>query len=295
MAKVVLLVGGSGYLGRGIRRALESRGHKVVVVDQPVSLFEVTEHNAEECDFVVNLAVVAEPVPSRGIAYESDSWRTTVEGTVHLLRLCEAVDVPLIQFSTREAHGQTLSAEDVESVNGLLRPVRLVAEDVIFSPTSPYGRSKLISEWLCEASPMGFVVRLGTPYSDETPRAGGGLVATLVRNAVQQQRVVLDGGGRQFRDPLHTDDLAELLLLIEELRPAESVFNAGFGGQNIISLREIALAANPDVEIVDREGGDFGFAMDTARALDLLKWRPKVLVRERIPHYVRAYSQATGG
>lgn len=291
MTKTVALIGGAGYLGRGVQQALGFRGHDFRVFDRPVSLFEVTEADIRMCDLVVNLAVVAEPAPSRGVAHSSESWRTTVDGVIHLLRICESVGVPIIQLSTREAHGQTLSEEDVVQSAGLLRPMRLIHEEVPLAPVSAYGRTKLISEWLCEASPLGFVVRLGTPYSDETPQKGGGLVATIVRNAVQQGRVTLTGGGRQFRDPLHTDDLTDLLLRIERFRPNVTVFNAGFAGDNTISLREIALLANPDVKIEDQVGGDFGYAVDIGLAQRLLEWQPKVLVRERIPVYARDFAK----
>jgi len=287
----ILLVGGNGYIGRGIQRILtEKSGLEAQVIDLPTSLFSLSRKAIKDVDAIFNLAVTAEPEQSAGIGYASESWRTTVDGTVHLLQLCESVDIPLIQFSTREVHSKTFAAEDVVQVGENLRPLKLIPEDVAFAPRSAYGRSKLISEWLCAASPVGYAVRLGTPYSDETPSSGGGLVASVIRTAVLSGAIDLDGGGRQFRDPLHVEDLTALALKVAAQRPGIKVFNAGHGGDNVISLREIALIANPDVEIHTTPGGDLGFAMDTSLAREVLDWSPGVQVRSKIPAYAKAYA-----
>lgn len=290
--KKALVIGGRGYLGRGIVRALkDTLDVQVHVVDHPETLFDLAVADVCGWDSVINLAVHADTATSKGLSHKSLSWTVSVAGTSFLIDLCEEANVPLIHFSTREVHAATLGLEDIVEVDGLFRPTILIPEDMPFNPVSAYGRSKLIAEWLCEASPLGYVVRLGTPYSDEMPNEGGGLVASIIRQAVRGSKIILHGGGKQFRDPVHVEDLARLAVLIGDSRPQESIFNASFGGENLISLRELAILANPEVKIETQIGGDFGFAMDNALVEKVLGWKPEVLIRDRIPHYAKAYKE----
>ena len=290
--KSALIIGGRGYLGRGLVHALKNiLNVQVHIVDHPETLFDLTVEDLHGYDSVINLAVHADTVVSPGLSHKSQSWRVTVEGTSFLIDLCEDANVPLIHFSTREVHAATLRLEDVVEVDGLFRPMILIPEEMPFRPVSAYGRSKLIAEWLCAASPTGNVVRLGTPYSDEMPNEGGGLVASIIRQAVRNGKVVLHGGGKQIRDPVHVEDLARLAVLIADSRPKESVFNASFGGENLISLRELALLANSEVKIETQIGGDFGFAMDNSLVEKVLGWKPQVLIRDRIPSYAQSFAE----
>jgi nucleoside-diphosphate-sugar epimerase len=59
--------------------------------------------------------------------------------------------------------------------------------------------------------------------------------------------------------------------------------NAGGGKQNIISLKEFITLAVPDVKLVKGPQGDYGFAFDNSKATRLTKWKPQVLIREKIP------------
>jgi len=291
----IMLVGGLGYLGRGLAPALGSElGHEVKIVDFPRSLFDLGEDDLAGFDAVVNLSVFADRTGSIGLSRKGQAWKVNVDGVSHLQEICDKTDTCLVQLSTRECHGLTFSEGDVYLKDGVFRPKLLIGEDVPYKPTSEYGRSKLVAEWICLSSPVGYVVRLGTPYTDEIPPTGGGLIVSLVRDSVVKGIVELDNGGRQFRDPLHVLDLASLISRIIAERPRESLFNAAYGGENLISLREIVHLANPDAQVIERVGrGDYGFAMDTSRALNELGWQPKITVRGKIEEFARIL--AAGG
>lgn len=291
MPKTVLLVGGKGYLGRGMSHSLEASGHRVKIWDFPNEIASLRASDVVSVDLIMNLAVVAEPAVSAGLSHHSTSWRTNVHDFSQLIDVCQEAGKTLVHFSTREVHAATFREDEVSLVGDVFRPKRLMGEDVEFKPGSAYGRSKLIAEWLCEGADRCFVVRLGTPYTDETPAAGGGLIATLVRKAVFDGRLDLQRGGRQFRDPLHVQDISDLAILLSSGIPKERVFNAGGGPQNIVSLKEIALLANPDCVIAETAGGDFGFAMDIDLAAQRLGWQPQVGVREAIGRFAAAYAK----
>ncbi|NDD72320.1 MAG: hypothetical protein EBZ52_03980 [Actinobacteria bacterium] len=70
--------------------------------------------------------------------------------------------------------------------------------------------------------------------------------------------------------------LADLTLKIFEDGAYQQVLNAAGGEENIISLREICVAANPEVVIENgSENLDYGFIMDIQNAINL-GWQPRV-------------------
>lgn len=290
MSKRVLLVGGAGYLGRGLSHSLEASGHRVKIWDLPKSIKDLRAREVSSVDVVLNLAVVAETTVSAGLSHHSASWVTNVQDFSQLIDVCDAAGKPLVHFSTREVHGATFRKDEVTLLGDVFRPKHALNENLGFNPSSAYGRSKLVAEWLCEGGEGCFVVRLGTPYTDEAPATGGGLIATLVRKAVNDGRLELQGGGRQFRDPLHVSDISDLALRLSEQRPVQRVFNVGGGSHNIISLKEVALLANPDCVVVETAGGDYGFAMNNDLATNRLGWEPLVGVREAIGRFAVAYA-----
>lgn len=285
----LLLVGGHGLLGRGMIRILE-KNYSILVNDIQEGLFSLSASSMREFDLVgiVNLAVVAD-TQSHYVSVGSSSWTTNVLGTEHLRDLAEELDIPLIHLSTREVLGPVFTVDDVLEVDGLFRPKWLVPESHPLNPQNDYGQTKLISEWIVQSWSKGYVIRIATPYTDEVPRIGGGLLPALVRNSLSGKAVTLTQGGKQFRDPVHTDDIATLVSGLIEAQPSEQLFNCAYGEDNLISLVEIVRIINSDIVIESINGGDPGFAFDTSRARELVHWTPYVKVRDRIGTLVNSW------
>ena len=79
-----------------------------------------------------------------------------------------------------------------------------------------------------------------------------------------------------MRDPLHVDDLTELILRIFDLKAFSMLFHAGGGVDNFLNLKTICTLGNPKVKISPgKNNNDFGFLFDNSRAQEL-GWFPKV-------------------
>jgi nucleoside-diphosphate-sugar epimerase len=185
-------------------------------------------------------------------------------------------------MSTREVLGPIYTEADVVQVDGDYRPKFLVNEGAPYSPGNFYGKSKIMAEFISESHPKSSVIRLTTCYTDYDHPGGNWMVA-LVKAAVNGRPVSLTRGGRQFRDPLHIDDLGRLMEAIHSSNAWGEKFHAGGGDANMISLLEFVLTANPGVKVEQAPGGDFGFAFDNSKASKMTGWSPRILVRERIP------------
>jgi len=278
----ILLIGHEGYLGRSLFGYL-NRYHSVLGWDKKEDLFELSGSilARENIDILINLSVVAD-VQSRRFEIDTPTDLVNVTGARHIAKILKGAQIGWFQFSTREVLSPIYSSNDVIETDNGYRPGLLVHEDAPYAPRNRYGKSKIIAEFISESHPYSDVIRLSTPYNDNYHPTGG-LILQLVKTVVEGRPAALTRGGEQFRDPLHTDDLARLIVQLHERKIFGEKIHAGGGERNYISLKEIVRLADPQVEIVPAEGGDYGFAYDISKARKLAEWEPQVLIREKIP------------
>jgi len=278
----ILLIGHEGYLGRGLHAYLR-RAHEVIGWDKQEDLFKLDTGflARSQIELLINLSVMADR-QSATFRADEPTDKVNVEGARHLARILKGSDITWIQMSTREVLGPVYAREDVYTTEAGYRPKFLVNEKCPYAPKNFYGKSKLMAEFLSESHPNSAIIRLTTAYTDYSHPAGYWVVA-LIKSAVRGAPVTLTQGGQQFRDPLHTDDLARLILAVHDKRAFGQRFHAGGGEANMISLLEFVKTANPEVRIESAAGGDFGFAFDIRKATEMTGWRPEVRVREKIP------------
>lgn len=263
----VLVTGGAGYIGSHMAHALIERGEKVVVLDNlstglrrlvpDAAAFvhgDVGDKNLvswilleHDVDCVVHFAgstVVPDSVKDP-LTYYANNTVSSRE----LISACVDIGVRHFIFSSTAAvYGVTDRAT--------------LDENAVTSPSNPYGRSKLATEWILEdaaaASSMHYValryfnVAGADPLGrtgQSTPRA-----THLIKRACQAalgQHSYLEIFGVDFptrdgtgvRDYIHVSDLISAhMLALDHLRDGgeSSVFNCGYGRG--FSVREVICA-----------------------------------------------------
>ena len=272
-----LIVGGGGFLGKGFINCLNS-DDEYAVFDKDKDLFSLSQSILAKINpnLIINLSVVAD-FKDKGVNPESDYYRVNVGGLSHLLNLAKLNSIPLIQISTREVIGlrnwnlinsaSTVKAIDFPKVN----------ESEPCFPLHSYGKTKLIAEYIAQSFSLATVIRLNTCYTDDL-KSNKGLIANLYNKVMSQGSIELTNKGAAVRDPMHVKDLVSIVKSIMKNGAFGEIFHAGGGGENVMSLREICLTFNEDVEIknVEKEGVDLGFLMDVTKAYKDLDWRPSV-------------------
>ena len=277
----ILLIGHEGYLGRGLHAFLRRR-HEVVGWDKREDLFTLDASllARENIELLINLSVAADRQSPTFVA-GAPTDDVNVGGARHLANILKGSDITWIQMSTREVLGPVYRASDVRKTNAGYRPRLLVDEKSAYAPQNFYGKSKVMAEFISESHQRSIVIRLSTCYTD-FDHPGGNWVVSLIRSAVQDKPVGLTHNGLQFRDPLHIDDLGDLMVTLHRKKIFGERIHAGGGRRNLISLREFVERANPNVKVERRPGGDYGFAFDIRKALRLTGWQPTILIREKI-------------
>jgi CDP-paratose 2-epimerase len=286
------------------RAALRSRGITVQHGDvRNASDFE----NLPAVDWVIDAA--ANPSVLAGIDNRSSS-RQVIEhnlyGTVNLLEYCKRIQAGLILLSTSRVYSIAALAalplikgkEAFEWDKAATSPVGasingLTTEFSTSPPISLYGSTKLASEQLALEYRHAFnfpvwINRCGViAGAGQFGTAEQGIFSYWIHAYAEKRPlkyIGFDGSGRQVRDALHPDDLAELVALQFEhsSQPERAILNVGGGADNAMSLAQLTnwceerfgkhtVESNPTPRSFDVPW----LVMDNRQTTAQFDWRPK--------------------
>jgi UDP-glucose 4-epimerase/dTDP-L-rhamnose 4-epimerase len=312
--RTVLVTGGCGHIGSRIVRQLAEAGHVVDVLDTMdaypfgyVDEFgaaryarEVTRGSVVDPDALKNLRNDYDII-IHGAAYADVAgcnyqpaldFHANVLGTQQMLEHARASGLERFVFvSSASVYGSPPWADPATP------PVW--TESATVAPTSTYANSKLWGEnqTMLYHQLHGLnatAVRYFSVYGEpQVPKylSHSWCVAWFAMRASAGALCRLNGGGRQVRDFVHVDDVAEATIRAA-LAPGANgtVLNVGTGRPTTIRAVADHIAAYfPGLRVEDapRPPGDpMGGYADTARMAELLGWRPSVTLPEGIERYV---------
>ena len=251
-----LVTGGAGYIGSHMVLRLADAGHEVVVLDNLVTGFDwAVDPRATLVEGNIgDMGVVGDIIAKHKI--------TEIVHFAGSIVVPESVSDPLKYYGNNTAASRNLIEAAVRggvkhfifsstaAVYGMtgLEPV---GEDYPLNPMSPYGRSKLMTEWMLKdvaaAHPItyGVLRYFNVAGADPKKRTGQStpLATHLIKVACQTalgQRDKMDIFGTDYptpdgtcvRDYIHVTDLVEAhALLLEHLRKGgdSTTLNCGYG------------------------------------------------------------------
>ncbi|MET4279025.1 MULTISPECIES: UDP-glucose 4-epimerase GalE [unclassified Bradyrhizobium] len=303
----ILVTGGAGYIGSQTVLDLTDAGEAVVVLDDLSTGFEaavsrnarlvvgdagdmtlvsrlIAEHNVDAIMHFAGSIVVPDSVADPLRYYRNNTSKTRA-----LIEAAVAGRVPHFIFSSTAA---------IYSCEGL----RPVDEGGLIRPQSPYGRSKLMSEWMLEdvsrVHPISYAVLRYFNVAGADPQRGIGqstrgashLIKAASEAAIGKRPFVEVFGtdyptsdGTCVRDYIHVKDLADAhRLALARLRNGVGniIANCGYGrGYSVLEvLHAVEQLSGKKLDIrkaARRPGDPARLIADPRVAISQLDWRPK--------------------
>ena len=315
-----LVTGGAGFIGCNVVRRLLELGHRVVVLDdlsrrgtaENLAWLEtlgrltfarqdvrdaggVAELMVAHRDADVVLHLAGQVAVTTSVTDPRTDFEINALGTFNVLEgIRRAGGSPVVLYaSTNKVYGN-MEQEGVELRNGRYAYKHLargVSETAPLDFHSPYGCSKgtadqYVRDYARIYGMRSVVFRQSCIYG---PRQFGiedqGWVAWFTIAAVLSRPITIFGDGRQVRDVLYADDLADCYLrAVEQIDHTQGqIYNVGGGPDNQLSLLELLelLSARVGRKITTafadwRPGDQKVFISDIAKAKRDFGWFPKV-------------------
>lgn len=293
-----VILGGSGFLGRHVGKAMHAAGHQVWSVDcraiepvhqapwlvgQVVAPYADVNTWWDEClapDCVVHLASSTVPATA-----SNDPICDVNDNLVGLLQLIKG----LVSKGTRP---RILFASSGGSVYGIPQSVP-IAEDHQSVPIGAYGVTKMAIEHHLRIaeSTDGLphrILRLSNPYGEwQRPNGIQGVISVFAHRALCGQPVDVWGDGSVVRDFVYAGDVAQAFLAAAVHAGPARVFNIGGGAghsvNHILKTLEHLLGRHVERHIHSARPFDPPInVLDIRRAKDELHWAPTVAFEEGV-------------
>ena len=303
----ILVIGGAGYIGSHVVKALGEQGHAILTYDN-------LSTGNRRAILAGDLGVGDLADVPRLEQVVREFGPDTVMHFAASIVVSESVKQPLAYYLNNTAN--TFRLLDVLIKNNVNRfifsstaavygmPETLpVTEDTPFNPINPYGTSKMMAELVLRdiataypdfryaairyfnvagADPEG---RIGQSYRNPTH-----LITRALKTAMGEfERLEIYGtdyptpDGTCIRDYIHVEDLASAhLLALEYLREGKTsdVFNCGYGHgysvQEVIDMvKRVTGRAFPVVSALRRDGDPTELVADNSKIQRTLGWEPR--------------------
>lgn len=296
MVKNILITGGAGFIGSHLAEALVIKGYDVIIIDDlsrgkcenlkgihdeiefmrgNITNFELIQDLVKRSDVVFHLAALSRVIPS--IENPELCFKSNIEGTEIIARLCARFGKKMIFSSSREIYGTAIYIP--------------VDEKHPLKPENPYGTSKLAGEKIIESYSKCYnlkyvILRLANVFGN---RDFDRVIPIFIKNSLNNKDSIIYGG-KQILDFIYINDVIEGFL--KAIGTDENlIVNIGSGrGTTLIELASIIndISKNEGKLIFkDKRTGEVeSFIANINKSSEVLDWKPKVLLEDGLKRLI---------
>ena len=311
--KIILVTGGAGFIGSNFIRYLIQKypNFKVINFDKltyagNLNNLTTIEDNANYVfikgdvadpkdvktafeqfnpDYVVHFA--AESHVDKSIINPDIFLQTNVLGTQILLNYSREHKVQkFVQISTDEVYGSI--SNDLNA-----------NEDARLEPNNPYSASKASADLLLRVAYQTYgqrinIIRACNNFGHyQFPEK---LVPVIIHNALNNVDIPVYGDGKNIREWIHVEDHCRAIDIIMQEGKSGETYNVGTGNKwkNIdlveLILKKLNVNNNLISFVLDRQGHDIRYSVDSSKIRQELGWKPQIEFEEGLDHVITWYS-----
>jgi nucleoside-diphosphate-sugar epimerase len=300
-----LVTGGFGFVGSHLVEELINNNHKVTVLDnlsngklenvEHLSNFEKKITNVEKIkhdDFTENFDGIfhlATAPRSSSLSDPMTDIESNCKGMIAVLELAKKQNAKVVFTSNSGIYGST----------NVVSPIDEKAEN---NPTTPYDANKLVSEYYAKIyhniyGVKSTIVRFATVYGERQvvneKLNWRPLVATFVKNLVNNEEVVINGDGEQTRDLIYVKDAVQgVIKAMNSSKNNAEIFllstNTETSVNDVLSITEDIVGLKASIRYTDLLKGDIKrMRYDYSKAKNNLGYEPNFSPKDGIKKLVR--------
>lgn len=310
--KVVMVTGGSGFLGSHLCERLLADGHHVLCVDNfftgakenvehllPNPRFELIRHDITfplyvEVDEIYNLACPASPV-----SYQFDpvqTVKTNVHGAINMLGLARRTKARILQALTSEVYGDPEVHPQQESYWGRVNPI---------GPRACYDEGKRCAETLFfdyhrQHGLRIKVARIFNTYGSRMQQNDGRVVSNFIVQALHNETITVYGDGSQTRSFCHVSDMVDAFVrLMATGDDVTGPINLGNPAeQTVLELAQQVIAMTGSSSKIDFHPLPVNDPVrrrpDITQAQAILGWAPRVAIDDGLRDTIGYFQRMLG-
>jgi UDP-glucose 4-epimerase len=281
----ILLTGHTGFIGTNLINKFSPRYSFVTL--NPVNQARINILNKEELngletvDAIIHLA--AKTSISNSIANPHEVYYTNIVGTLNILDYAVNKEVKRIINISTFVYGNSkyLPIDEVHPVD----------------PHTPYNKSKIISEKLCEyySKDNGLNIVTLRPFNIYGPKQKSSFISIAIQQMLRHETVKLSKHDTR-RDFLFVDDFLDLIAkILNDFPQGYNVYNVGYGKsyslENVVKILETITNNKVNIEYDQniRLNDITEIVADIDKVKKRFNWEPKTSLNEGLTLTIDEY------
>ena len=294
----ILVTGGAGFIGSNyVRMLLEESGDRVINLDlltyagnlANLAGFEKDPRyrfvRGDICDRELVRGILADEKIEAVVHFAAESHvDRSVEGP-EIFITTNVLGTEILLEESRAAGVERFVMVSTDEVYGSLGDEGQFIESTPLAPNSPYAASKASADLLCRAffKTFGFPVMVTRCSNNYGPfQFPEKLIPLMIANALEEKPLPVYGDGLNVRDWLYVEDHCRAVDAVLRRGVPGDIYNIGGCNEmrnlDLVQMLVDKLGKSRDLItfVKDRPGHDRRYAIDAAKIMTELDWKPGV-------------------